>query len=279
MGTNTHAGLLESDSNKEQQLTEQARNLLPQPHLRLVVSNDEEDFFDDRRKNAQSTSGRVSSTGTAPPLSRSNEMDRDSRMRSLVDKTLRKYPSEVPQRLANDSCSATVSRDFRYARSDSIPDSLPSGKILSIPDGHLPNGKGHYTRWVTKDELRAQNFLRLLRERYGDSPGDFEIATGYSANMVSQIKTGKKKIGERLAGKLEHLMKIEAGALLRALEDNGPFRRQPEPKSWPLSVPLADFESLSPRLQRELDEAFTRMVLGAQSEDLLMKQAKAKKRG
>ena len=124
--------------------------------------------------------------------------------------------------------------------------------------------------------LRTNNFLRELRERYGDSPSKFEAATGYGANMVSQIKTGKKWINDKLARKLEPLMKLAPLSLDQ--EPPGTQRQQPRPAAkWPLSVPLEDYESLSPRAQREIDEAFTRMVLGAQSQDLLDKQAKRKR--
>lgn len=237
----------------------------------------DDDFLDAPRRYAQSTSGRVSSTGTEPPLSRSSEMASPSRMRSLVDKTFRRYPREVSQRLAKESCSG-VSRELRYLRSDSIPPILPRGKLSSIPYGYLPDGTGPYNGRVTKDELRTANFLRILREKYGNSPKAFEIETGYSANMVSQIKTGKKIVGEDRAATLEQLMKLETGTLERALAENVFTSRANAARvSWPLSVPLADFEALSPRLQRELDEAFTRMVLGAQAQDLLLKQSKNKR--
>lgn len=242
------------------------------PHLRLVVDNREP------RKYAQSTSGRVSSTGTAPELSRSSEMANDSRMRSLVESTLRRYPTDVPQRLAKPSCTS-VSSELRYVRSDSMPRSLPLGNILSIPDGQLPRGKDLYNGRMDKDQIRTANFLRILREQYRNSPKAFEIATGYSANMVSQIKTGKKVVGEDRAVTLEKAMKLETGTLERPNAADIASPRSTQPRvSWPLSVPLADFEALNPRLQRELDEAFTRMVVGAQSQDLLSKQ-KTRRRG
>jgi transcriptional regulator with XRE-family HTH domain len=134
-------------------------------------------------------------------------------------------------------------------------------------NGSVPNDK---------DKIRTENFLRLLQEEYGGSPTEFFRRTGYSASMVSQIKTGKKFVGEDRAAKLEDLMGLERGTLERRT-DGAPVKPAVPQQHWPLSVPLHVFKSLSPRRQRELDEAFTRMVLGAQSQELLERQAKPKR--
>jgi transcriptional regulator with XRE-family HTH domain len=246
-----------------------------QPHLRVVTTSGE---IADPRKYAQSTSGRVSSTGTAPPLSRASEIESDSRMRSLVESALRKYPSEVPQRPAKSSCSL-VSSELRYVRKDSIDmaRSLPFGNYESIPDGKLPIGICRYHVGMKLDDLdkrRTENFLRLLRDQYRDSPKEFEIATGYSANMVSQIRTGKKFVRDKLARKLEKIAKLPALTFDQSEPGMSPSRAPTRLNSWPLSVPLEQFAALSPKLQRELDEAFTKMVMGAQAQDLISKQAK-----
>ncbi|MGE4340775.1 MAG: hypothetical protein AB7E55_33215, partial [Pigmentiphaga sp.] len=80
----------------------------------------------------------------------------------------------------------------------------------------------------------------------------------------------------RLARKLEGLMKLPPLALDQpestgVREESPRYGTEPE---WPLSVPLEDFESLSPKARRELDEAFTKMVIGARTQELLNKQKK-----
>lgn len=239
-------------------------------HLRLVVNRDA--LFEEPRKYAQSTSGRTSSTGTEPPLSRSRAMAMDSPMRCLMDNAFLKYPMEVPQRRAKLDW-VLGSRPLRYSRSDSIPDSLPAGKLVSIPAGKIPDSKGRYPSGMDIDALRTANFLRILREEYGDSPSKLEAKTGYSANMVSQIKTGKKAVKDKLARKLEDLMKLEP----MALDQRHAREQQPSKQNapaWPLSVPLRDFESLSPRARNEIDEAFRRMVIGAQAQELASRPRK-----
>lgn len=156
---------------------------------------------------------------------------------------------------------------------------LPNGKMKSIPHGKRRGDVGDYDADmpIDLDEVRTRNFLRILFRDYGGSPSRFEQETGYSANMVSQIKTGKKKVRDRLARALErdHL-RVPVGTLDKT-SDVEPLknRAQAETADWPFTVSLSEFASLSPKLQREIDETLTRLVLGAQAEQLLHKQRKS----
>lgn len=187
------------------------------------------------------------------------------------------YPTEVPHRLAKKSCSGT-SRELRYVRSASISDSLLGSKILSIPVRTLPIGNRRYNPRMDFDDpldpVRTANFLDILRTEHGGSPKKFEVATGYPANMVSQIKNGHKFVGNTLARKLEKLMKKERGVLDSQTDAQIKKSQIAAMAKWPLSISIADFEALSPKTQRELDDAFTKMVIGAQAQETLNKQRK-----
>lgn len=250
------------------------------PHLRLVVVRGE--TLEDPRRYAQSTSGLVCSTGTSPPLSRSSEIASDSRIRSFVDRTLRKYPSEVSQRLANEMRSGTGSPS-RNVRSNeyvgvAIAHIVPDGTSRSIPRDKIPNGMTPYNRPMDKGELRRLNFVRILHEKYGGRPSVCHAATGISENVISQLKNGHKRVIREQAGAAyEKKMKLEPGELERPINPENASKISVQ-RIWPLSVAVETFESLSPKMQQEIDEAFTRMVMGAQSQDLLRKQ-EAKKRG
>lgn len=172
-------------------------------------------------------------------------------MRSPVESDLRMYPIDVSQRLANSACSLGLSV-LRNARSDSMGDTLPNGKIVSIPLGKLPHGNRRYDADMGSNieqeerEIRRAVFIRLLESEYGGSPQKFEIATGYSANMVSQLKAGvdrrgkPKSFGDKLARKLEKLAKWPRGALDNPSFSIGGQVREPttayRATNWPLTV-------------------------------------------
>jgi transcriptional regulator with XRE-family HTH domain len=240
-----------------------------QPILRLVVSKD-----DDCRRKAQSTSGRVVSQRTIPPDSRSNAMARDSPNFCFVDRAFRMYPIVVPHRAAKSDWAPGLS-ELTYSRS-SIQPILPSSKVESIPVGNLPAGNERYHRVMSDDPLdptRTANFLRLLREDYGNSPKKFEVATGYSANMVSQIKTGKKWVGYDLARRLEGMMRKPRGLLdqMSELEARAASRNK-SGMEWPFSVSLEDIQSLSGRKFKQIDELLTDIVVGARAQQTIDKQ-------
>lgn len=185
METTSNINVLTSESNDDQE--HQASNLLAkrgQPTLRLIL-NPDESLDELPRRYSQSTSGRVSSTGTAPPLSRASEIERDSRMRSFVDRTLRRYPSVVPQRTAKDSCSSVPS-DLRYERNDSIGESLPVGTVKSIPWGHLPDGKGLYASGMDDDVSPLEAIYQARRDALADLVTEF--GDGFHVRLAEQIE-------------------------------------------------------------------------------------------
>lgn len=231
---------------------------------RLVVDNDRRDSGEDRRKYAQSTSGRMSSQRTKPLLSRSMSIAKDSRIRCPEDTAFLKYPTEVLHRFANASCSGT-GREFRKLSTDSMTLFLLNSKDQSIPFGKLPSGKHGYASPMEIEQIRTENFLKILRDQYRGSAAYFEQQTGYSQNMVTQIKNGHRKVSDRIARKLEKAMRKPGMSLDSRSDETQPAAPV---HSWPLSVPLAAFEALPPVRRLEIDQAFRRMVLGTQAEEM-----------
>lgn len=131
------------------------------------------------------------------------------------------------------------------------------------------------------EERRRVNFFRILRESYGDSPKQFEIKTGYSANMVSQLRSKNKDFGERVARKIEELAGWPEGMLDEPSPDLPAEIEQRRATDWPLSADRGRFEQLTPKRRRELDEAFTHMLNGAFTAQMLdqpVKRAAAHKK-
>jgi hypothetical protein len=149
----------------------------------------------------------------------------------------------VPQRSAKDACAAG-SKELRYVRSDSIPSTLPVGKVLSIPSGHLPIGTARYADEVAESlqdlifETRRTRFRELV-ETYG-GPTEFarevekrlraeypELADSLKSftdvSYISRAKNGGKTgkaIGEAAAMELELLFKKEPGWMTGDTFDN-----------------------------------------------------------
>lgn len=257
---------------------------------RLSVVTADGDLAEPRRY-AQSTSGRKTSQRMCPPLSRSISTTSDSRMRSPVDITLRRYPTVVLQRPAKDSCSARSS-ELRYERSisdavtsDAIGSGvLPNSKIQSIPFGNLPNGMPGYDAGMEDPkklnkhlgQLRFKNFSELLHRQYGDSPTVFCSRTGYnSATTVSQLKTRKKSFGADLARELEMWAGLDRYELEK--EDmTRPFRAGGTSlKDWPFTISPEQFLSLQGKTRREIDDTLTRLVIGAQAQEVINKPRRA----
>lgn len=226
------------------------------------------------RRYSQSTSSRSDSQGTLPAeclssLIASASPTLNSGQTEII---LRKYDSEVPQLRAYSSLAATSGSDSRKDLRASMPPSLPDSKITSILDGKLLRGNSGYHLRMDIEELRRANFFKILREKYSDSPKEFEIATGYSANMVSQLRSSAKDFGERVARTIEKAAKWKIGTLDQHLTGSQPEAAPTESiEQWPslVSANREHFERLPPKTQRELDEAFGRMISGAYTAEVL----------
>lgn len=245
------------------------------PHLRVVRDGD------DPRMYFQSTSGRSDSHLTVPPDSRSKEMTSDSPNLWPVDKTFRIYPSDVSQRAANASCSSDPS-ELMYALSSSMMESLPNGKVLSIPFGNLPFGIDRYDPSMDRKalkELRFKNFDELMR-RFDGSPTKFCEETGYnSPTTISQLKTRKKAFGGDLARDLEKAARLEPYALESQTGIDGKHLKPgKQPAEWPFSIPLQAILDLNGRSVRDIDAALVKLVVGAQAQEMLEKQQKTRRR-
>lgn len=274
MSTNKHLRLLAS-SQDQKQITTQARRLLEhsnQPHLRLVFNREE--HFEPLRY-AQSTSGRVSSTGTAPELSFSREIASDSPIRPFVDSTLRRYPIDVSQRSAKADCSSTDS-ELRKVRRASMAVTLPVGNFKSRPMGHLPSGNDPYSGVVAHNDQFAirrrrladlvhecggkhVDFVRALADRIAgrpdlaDSVKSFTDTSYVSRALKGKSKTGGKNIGEEPASALEILFAKPKGWMSAESHDQEP---------WPFGFARTLWDDLSPDEKRDAERQFHTYLSG-----------------
>lgn len=224
------------------------------PHLRLV---EERDRFADPLKYDQSTSGRTDSTGTTPPLSRSRAMAVDSAIRSLVDKALRRYPTVVPQRSAYDSCSST-SKELRYVRRTSdISHTLPDGKVVAIGSGYSLRATRSYDKRMSVSDNRRKR-LRLLIDQYGSQKALADACGFESDNYISQLLSSRKSFGEKTARKIEAATRKPDKWL-----DSGDDVDTAPPMVWPFGFDRTLWDRLPPSKQRELENTFQQLILGA----------------
>jgi hypothetical protein len=225
------------------------------PHLRLVA--DLEERFDVPRKYDQSTSGRIDSTGTAPALSRSSAIAVDSAIRSFVESALRRYPRDVPQRSAYDICSST-SRELRYVRRTSdISRTLPDSKVVAIGVGNsLRATRSHNERMSLTDTRRRR--LRILIDQYGSQRRLAEACGFESDNYISQLLSPKKPFGEKVARKIEAATRKPEKWL-----DSIDEQDLAPPSPWPFGFDRTLWDRLPPAKQREIENAFQQLVLGA----------------
>lgn len=279
-------GRMGCESQSDQPVAGLARNR----ECSLLVVTEEGETRPPRSRSAtysQSTSDRALVNGSEPADSRSSEIASDSPTCCPVDTSLRRYPKVVSHRRAKSRRDAggiesrKAPSSAGNVREAFIAPIIPSGTNESRPDGSIPKGNGSYNPAMTRewDQVRTDNFLRLLREQYGDSPSEFCRRTGYSESMVSQIKKGRKKIGEKLGAKLEQLMSLKRGALEQEDAPTAllPARGSHAPSPWPFSVPYHVYEALSAKSRRDIDESLTKLVMGAQSQELLERQQKTRR--
>lgn len=163
-------------------------------------------------------------------------------------------------------------------RSDSISRSLPNGKPVSIPNGNLPFSNHHYHAVVDRKqlkELRFRNFDELYA-RYGNSPTKFCEETGYpNPTVLSQLKGRNRAFGGDLARELEGYAGLERYALENeagiGVTVKKPYRQT---EDWPFSMPLKDIVELRGKHFKDIDEALTKMVMGAQAQEMFNKERK-----
>lgn len=122
-------------------------------------------------------------------------------------------------------------------------------------------------------ELRFLNFHALLRDRYGNSPTEFCEKTGYgSPTTVSQLKSRKKSFGADLAREMEEWAGLERYALEREVTDGAAPIAVKQKADWPFTVDLSQILSLQGKTRREIDDALTKIVVGAQAQEMIEKQ-------
>lgn len=249
-----------------------------QPHLRLVISRD--DRFAVPRRYDQSTSGRTDSTGTAPPLSRSNAIAVDSAILSLVESALRRYPSVVPQRSAYRTWSST-SNVLRYARRGSdMQDKLPHSNSRAIPFVALPPFPDQKNEGMADKEalrLTRQRRLRELLNEMGQG-GRIKLADaiGVEPNYISQLTSPrmKKPFGEdtarnieRAANKPQYWLDSEDESIWRAHKAD----------EWPFSFDRALWDNLPANRRMDLEANLHATLLGLTAIEAATQQQKKRR--
>ena len=234
------------------------------------------------RTNAQSTSGLKSSQRTAPADSRSIATTKcpPSFLQS-TEIALRKYPSVVPQRLANPSFSEGESED-RYARSVSITRTLPMGKVKTIPTAHLPLSNLSYDAGMAVTEPQAgkvqARLYEVRRTRLRELIEGFETMTAFAQaideplNYVSRLvqvrKAGRKNLGEGKAHKIEAKLGLPHGYMDQEGKDKSPAATVTR-NHWPFNpsrFPRTIWDALSPAEQRKAEAMFLTIINGIESE-------------
>lgn len=206
-----------------------------QARLRLVWSDGEAVV---PRTYAQSTSGRICSQRTSPPLSRSNAIASDSPNLPLVESFLRMYPSEVRQRFAKDCCSVRV-RALRYSRSASMGNySLPAGTVQSSDPGNWSLGPSAYVADMRNKKADLERLYAVRRQRLSQLVSEYgsqaelaralaksNLAVLANESYLSRLLSGKprseggKNIGGDTAAEIERLTKKPTGWLSRENDD------------------------------------------------------------
>lgn len=249
-----------------------------------------------RRKYFQSMSGRKSSARTMPRDSRSMAIASSPPSRQCTKVALRKYPAVVPQRLANLARLRGV-RAFKYARSVSIPRTVPTGTVKASPVAHVPTAKlGYHRGMIAKrrrdteasETLRVQEQLydvrrrrlRQLLEQF-DSILEFAGAIGekpnYTGRLVRHSKTGRKNLGEAKARKIESALGLAVGWLDHDPDDEAaappaPIRGSAAPavsaphRAWPFRFSPRIWDDLSPAEQRRAEAMLLTLINGIEAE-------------
>jgi hypothetical protein len=221
--------------------------------LRLLVAG--KDFAGEPRRYAQSTSGRTSSTGTAPPLSRSSAIAVDSAIRSFVDSAFRRYPSVVPQREAYDSCFSRES-ELRYVRKESIDGVLPDSNVLAIPSVHSIDFKASYDERMLIRDIRKRRLQQLVEAFGGQTALAKEL--GVEQNYISKLLRPGTPFGEKAATRIEHGARKPDGWL--SVESG---LDEPRPLEWPFSFNRELWYRLPPEQRQEIENSIYRQILGA----------------
>jgi hypothetical protein len=249
------------------------KNSADQARLRLTLFVDGELWVP--RRYAQSTSGRQTSHRTTPLLSRSKLITSDSPKRPPVDSFFRMYPIVVPQRVANESCSAGDSelRKVRRAKCGSVSvmgkNHLPAGNVVSSQTGNLPAPPREYacrmpSKQHEKDRVSAIR-RRKLRELVDECGSQAALAQKLSSShlrvlgdtsYLSRALSGKsranggKNITGDTAAEIERIMGKSPGWMSR--DDDEP----------PLSVEQSTWDQLDPSERDALQRTMHAMITG-----------------
>jgi hypothetical protein len=119
-----------------------------------------------------------------------------------------------------------------------------------------------------KAETRRRR-LQLLVQQYGSQKAVAEACGFTSDNYVTQLLNPRKSFGEKTARKIEKATRKPLGWLD---EDDATDLAPTVP--WPFSFDRMLWDRLPPTKQRELENAFQRLILGAAVEEAAAPPAK-----
>jgi len=223
-----------------------------QATLRLVVDRDAGLL---PRKYCQSTSGRITSAVTLPPDSRSISMASDSPQVLAPQATLRRCPTLVLHRSANDSRSAD---DNDFKNSLSFMSALsPNGVSLSTLNGDFTKrcDRGHALTMSSPPISRAvkarriKNLKAAIEEKFGGNISAAARAIDaddmhYVNYLNGVLNNPDKSFGEKACRKAEKGLGYPPGT----------FDLDPDaPKTWPFKMITRE------RYDKLADDAHTRI--------------------
>lgn len=145
------------------------------------------------------------------------------------------------------------------------PRVLPISNVRAIPFVHFPFGDDEYDEEMLIQETRRRRLRQLLDSEFDGKQqliaDHIGVEQNYISGLLGQGKT-KKPFGEKTARKIERLCGKPAGWL-----DRDPNEQEAEPtRSWPFSFDPMLWDRLPAHQKRDIEAAFTRMVLGASVE-------------
>jgi hypothetical protein len=100
--------------------------------------------------------------------------------------------------------------------------------------------------------------LRLLIGQYGSQKALAEVCGFESDNYLSQLLTPSKPFGEKVARKIERAARKPE----KWLDADDAVDKTP-PSPWPFGFDRALWDRLPPAKQRELENTFQQLILGA----------------
>lgn len=151
-------------------------------------------------------------------------------------------------------------------RNGSIGRVLPNSNVSAIPFVHFPFDGADYDKAMLIQDIRRRR-LRQLMDREFDGKQQLiadhiGVEQNYISGLLGQGKT-RKPFGEKTARNIEK----QCGKQPGWLDQSPDMEVQAEPATaWPFNLDPMLWDRLPAHQKREIEAAFTKMVLGANVE-------------